>query len=193
MKRLVIALSVMSLLFAACGATADASASVASLDDVPAAPITIEGVDEAADVESSMLAFAACMREEGVEVADPGVDQDGNVSPPQPVDPGSVDREAIRAARTACEEHLEGVELGFRDLDVTALEDTLLAFAQCIRDNGYDMPDPDLNAQQGPAGGPFGQIDRTDPDFVAAQEACDEILADVGRVPGGRSGAGGGG
>lgn len=192
MKSLV-ALIAACIFLTACGGTTVASAEVASLEDVDLA-VAGESDDAAVDTEAAMLAMAECMREEGVDVADPEVDENGNVLPPRPTDPDNVDREAIREAREACSEFLEGVELGFQDLDQTELQDTLLEYAACMRDNGIDMPDPDLAALgggpgQGPEGGPFGELDRTDPDFLAAQEACEVILGDVGVPgPGGRGG-----
>ena len=82
-----------------------------------------------------------------------------------------------------CPETIEGASLGRRgdDFDATAFQDTLLEFAACMRDNGYDMPDPDFsNSGGGPGtggGGPFGEVDRSDPDFIAAEEACGDIMA----------------
>jgi hypothetical protein len=68
-----------------------------------------------------------------------------------------------------------------------------------MRDNGYDMDDPDFSSfgpgaegepAEGARVGPFGEIDQDDPDFVAANEACGEILGGLPRVPGqGRGGA----
>ena len=41
--------------------------------------------------------------------------------------------------------------------------------------------------------GPFGVIDRDDPDFIAANEACSDILAGFGAGAGGGFGRGPGG
>ena len=95
----------------------------------------------------------------------------------------------------ACAEQLEGVVLGFggRDFDPTELEDTMVEYAACMRENGYDMDDPDFSSfgpgtngepGEGGPGGPFREIDPEDPDFVAANEACGEILGGLPRVPG---------
>ena len=65
-----------------------------------------------------------------------------------------------------------------------------------MRDNGYEeMPDPDLSSFGTPGqggGGPFGQLDRDDPDFIAASEECQDILAGFQRGPGGGGGGRGG-
>ena len=53
-------------------------------------------------------------------------------------------------------------------------EEAMLAFAQCMRDHGIDMPDPQFNEDGGATiqAGPGGAIDPDDPDFQAAEEAC---------------------
>ena len=44
--------------------------------------------------------------------------------------------------------------------------DALLEFANCMRDEGFDMPDPD------PITGSFGELDKDDADFAIAYEQC---------------------
>jgi len=78
-----------------------------------------------------------------------------------------------------------GVSLGFEDLDITAITDTLVEFAACMRDNGYDLPDPDFSIIRPTSGsipnaGPFGDIDITDPDFLDAFAACDDLITNLG-------------
>jgi hypothetical protein len=58
-------------------------------------------------------------------------------------------------------------------------QDVLLEFAQCMREHGIDVPDPDFSGG-GPGGGLFGgEIDPDDPDFQAAQQACQPILQQI--------------
>ena len=201
MKNWLLALAAIALLMTACGGDSTAAAEVVSLDDTTFVDAGDQDDDGPVDTEAALLAMAECMRDEGVDVSDPEVDSDGNVLPPRPTDTENVDREALRSAREACSEHLEGVELGFRNVDVTELEDNLLEYASCMRDNGFDMPDPDLSGLGtgpgqggGQAGGIFGPIDQDDPDFATAQEACQDILGGIGPGAGGRGvGAGPGG
>ena len=192
---------------ASCGGDDDASEGVASLsgatdDEVVAIPQPEEELVEVTQ-EEALLALTACMRENGVEIEDPTLDADGNVvfsfrRGAGPQDEG-FDREAARAARDACSELLEGVTLGFRDGDQTDFQDDLFEYAACMRDNGYEMDDPDFgNFQPGGGGqgepggfrGPFGEIDPDDPDFIAANEACSDILAGFGLGGGGFGGRG---
>jgi len=180
----------MALLATACGGSDDVDAGVASLDDtVVEADVALAG-DDVVDEEQALLDFSACMRDQGLDFGDPTVDADGNVrlNPPDRAD-GGFDRDAMQAAFEVCGDDLDGTTRGFRDADLTELEDQFLEYSVCMRDNGYDMPDPDLsNPGQagGGGGGILGAIDRDDPDFLTAQEACQDILAGFG--PGGDRG-----
>lgn len=168
--------------------TPDAGASDAPASDArtaaaseTTAPEPEPTVEEELDDEAQLLAFAACMRDEGVNMPDPTVDSDGNAQlvPPQDLDisdPGA--RDAAIAARDACAVHLEGLELGFAGQDDTEFQDQLLEFTQCMRDNGYDMPDIELGGPGGIRGA--DGIDQDDPAFVAAQDVCQDILAGFG-------------
>jgi hypothetical protein len=212
MRRPIAALVVLVMTAAACGGSAGSGNGVASLDDTATAPPeTVASLDsepeEPVSDEEALLAFAACLRSHGIDVEDPTVDAEGNVrlgalrgGGPD----GGADRETMQAAFAACGDRLQGVALGFRGqgIDETERQDALLAYAACMRDNGFDMPDPDLDFTpgdpgEGPRGGstfvgPFGEIDPNDPQFVAAQEACAEFLAGFGpgRGPGGGPGGG---
>ena len=195
------------LVATACGGDGDSTSGVASLDVADtstSAPDTAgdDGAGAAVDQEQAMLDFAACMRDNGIEIDDPTVDSDGNVQfggfRGAAQDP-EADRDQIRGAFEACHESLAGIALGrSQGIDQTELQDTLLEYAACMRDNGYDMDDPDLSAF-GPGaggdrepgeggGGPFGEIDPNDPDFITAQEACQDVLGGFG--PGGGGGLG---
>lgn len=202
MKKIMLLVAVLALVATACGGSADADDGVASLDDTAQ-------LDSASDTtvapeltqEEALLEFTACLRDAGVDIDDPTVDADGNLQIARPNDgagsagsePSDFDREAFRAAREECGEFLEGVALGFRDTDRTEIEDQLLVYAACMRDNGYQMDDPDFSGTpgQGGGGGPFGDIDRDDPAFIAAAEACEDSLPGFG--PGGGGGRLGGG
>lgn len=194
MRRPLLPVLALSLLVAACSPGADESgvASLTAAEDDLVAPSA-----EEVDREAALLSFAECLRAEGVEVDDPEVGQDGQLRLPRPN--SEPDREAMQAARAACSEHLEGVTIGFEDRDTTEFQDMLLEFAACMRDNGYDMPDPDLSAFQpgsGPGGGGgsgiFGGLeDRDDPTFIAAGEICRPIFGDS-RIGRGFGGGGGG-
>lgn len=198
----------LGLIATACGGSADAAAGVASLEATDTTLISdaVAGEDVEVDAEQAMLDLAACLRDNGVDIEDPTVDASGNVQfgglRGATADGAEIDRDAFRAAMDQCQESLEGVALGFGgrgEIDVTELQDTMVQYAACMRDNGYEMDDPDLTNSgpgsggepgEGGGGGPFGEIDRDDPDYVAAQEVCGDIL---GGLPGGGLGRPGGG
>lgn len=200
---LLLALSVMA---AACSSEGgDGVASLAAAEDAAGVPSPGQEVQDApVDQEQAMLDFAGCMRDNGVEIDDPTVDSEGNVQFGGfrgLAQQGQVDREAIGAAMEVCGEYLERFALGRGggDFDPTELQDTLVEYAACMRNNGYAMADPDFS-NFGPGagepgqggGGPFGDVDFDDPDFVAAQEACEDVLGGV-RAPGSGPGRGGSG
>ncbi|MBK5266518.1 MAG: hypothetical protein JJE47_03720 [Acidimicrobiia bacterium] len=192
-------LAVLATVAGACGGSASGSG-VATLEDTTATT-TISGngstLDSQVDTETQMLAFAQCMRDEGVDMEDPTVDADGNLGFGGfrgPAQNGGTDGppDGFRTALDACRPMLEGLELGFGQRDQTEFQDTLLEFAQCMRDSGYPMDDPDLSTfgpangnEGGPGqrGGPFGDVDFEDPVFQEAQAVCGDILGGFG--PGG--------
>ena len=165
-------------------APAEAETAAEADGDVPAE-------DELSD-EEVLLEFAACMRDNGIEFPDPIVEADGTVTfglrPGAGGGQNAGDLQAIGrdpdlpAARDACSPIIEGRALGpgGRNSDEVQIEiaDRLLEFAQCMRDNGVDIGDPDPNAFGPGSGGgrPFGDLDFGDADVSAAFEACSDQL-----------------
>ena len=181
--RTTIVILVVALLAAACGG-GDDEAGVASLDDTTT---TLAGGETAEQTdEEILLEFTQCMRENGVELGDPIVDADGFAT----LDfesIGDVDQDDAEAAFRVCGDLLEGLAFGFEQLDTAEFRDTLLEFAQCMRDQGVDFPDPDFTnlfqlpqEGEGEFTGPFGDIDPDDPEFQAGLEECSFILAGFG-------------
>ena len=173
MPRLLILLAGFVLLLAACGGDSSAPETTAL-----------------ADTEEQLLQFAECMRDQGIDLPDPSVGADGfpEFEPPEGFDPNDTD--ALFDAIEACREHIEGLTQQFADIDLNAISDTLVEFADCMRDNGFDLPDPDfglMRPQNGsfPNAGPFGNVDFEDPDFEAAFEVCEDLINSLGvPVPG---------
>lgn len=181
--RTTIVVLVVAMFAAACGGGDDGSG-VASLDDTTTT-IPGQGTEEQTD-EEILLEFTQCMRTEGVELGDPIVDADGFATLDFESFP-DIDQDDAEAAFRVCGDILEGLAFGFDQLDTADFRDTLLEFAQCMRDQGVDFPDPDFSAlfqlpQDGEGGftGPFGDLDPDDPDFQAGFEECSFILAGFG-------------
>ena len=57
------------------------------------------------------------------------------------------------------------------DFDLTELQDQLLSFAVCLREQGVDVDDPDFSALGGGGGAPAIFGDRFDPDDPANADA----------------------
>jgi hypothetical protein len=58
------------------------------------------------------------------------------------------------------------------------LQDTVLEFAECMRDNGIDVPDPDPNSDD-PTDAFGDVIDSDDTEVQAAVDKCQEVLEDT--------------
>jgi hypothetical protein len=171
---------VLAGLLAACGQDPDDDG-VASLGD--GASGSAASASPSVDPEEALQAFAECMREHGLEdFPDPTIDENGGIEI-SAGDPGDFGRAELDAAMQACEHLLpEGAGPGDGEgpsaEEQAAMEDALLAYAQCMRDHGIDMPDPEFSGggviQQG------GDFDPNDPEFEEADDACRHFLGDAG-------------
>jgi hypothetical protein len=182
----------LTLLAVGCGGSDGDGDGVASLGGNDGATTTTNG---GADREQALLAFARCMRDNGVPIEDPQVDSEGNLQLQGQGALSNVDQATLDKAREACQEHLEGVTQGFTPEDQTRMQDALVKYASCMRENGYDMPDPDFSQGQGAVRGFFGSLDQDDPAYKKAHKACEQHLAQLqggGAGGGGRSGGGSG-
>ena len=170
------------LVLAACGSGDDTAAGeLATLETVPSGDASTEAEEVAdTDAETAVLAFTECLRDEGVDVADATLNADGSINlqslRTEDFNPQDPD---VQAALDQCGDLLEGLTLLGQDVDQTEFEDSLLAMAECLRDAGYDVDDPDLGAIGGggnAGGGGFAifgdSFDLSDPENQAALDAC---------------------
>ena len=193
MQRMLIVIAALAVLLAACSGSE--TAGVATLDDPSDAAVVEEqsvqsdGDDEHSG-EEAVLAFAQCVRDNGVEgFEDPDITADGSLDFRRGAgELGDVDRETLREAFRACRDHLDGLAFGpgRGDFDPSEIEDRLVEFSACMRDPDRgdipDFPDPDFsnfgpgNGVRG-GGGPFGEgFDFQDPAVQDALEACQEVF-----------------
>ncbi|MDJ0925096.1 MAG: hypothetical protein QNJ77_11095 [Acidimicrobiia bacterium] len=164
---------------------------MASIEDVVTSPEPITGGSESPAViktdEESVLEFAACMRDLGIDFPDPIVDADGNVGFDLDAlgELGQVDEAELENAFEACVALLEGVSFGFERIFEAEFQDDVVIFAGCMRDNGVDMPDPDFaGIMEGRRLFPGWEPELDDPDFEAAFEACEELLPGIPGIAG---------
>lgn len=165
--RQITAAAALIVLLGAC-TTSTGSDGVASANGGSNAPTTSKSA-QGSEAEQNQK-FAQCMRDNGVDVPDPG--PDGKFG-----DWGSsgIDRSspAFQKAMEACQDELPGGG------DPNAIDpktlDELRLYTQCLRDNGINVSDPD------PASPNLGMeemqtIDRESPAFKKAEAACKDKL-----------------
>ena len=117
------------------------------------------------DFQAQLLRYARCMRGEGIDYPDPG--PDGEMRRVE-VEPGQ--EAALRAAEKACEDvRPRGREL--TDDEEAEMYEAFLALAKCLREAGFDVPDPVI----GPDGLKFlipGGGSGSNPELDAAVQSC---------------------
>jgi hypothetical protein len=162
-------------------ATGDSSAAEGSTDgsSVDGATSDTAAPGEATTDEEKALALAKCMRDEGIDFPDPTVNEDGSIDLFGGGNGAGARRggnnEAFREAAEKCLPLIEGASFLPTEADQTELQDQLLKAAECLREQGLDVQDPQLGggASGGPGGSPFGpNFDPDDPKTQAAIEAC---------------------
>lgn len=170
-------LALLLVFVVACGGSSDAE-EVATLETTAASAAST--TTTTVNMELAAQEAVNCFRAEGIDFPDPTLDVNGNVQFDTSFDLSVYDQDELSAAQAACSEELSRVIMGFVGTDLTGLADGLLEYAICMRENGFDLPDPDF-AELADSG-PFGEIDQDDPDFQAADEVCRDVLQTI--VPG---------
>ena len=174
-------LPALVLLLAACTGATAAPSGVASLEDPVATADPAASPSASISPEDAMFEFARCMREHGVDMPDPQVmTGSGGERGAVRVDLGDVDPADFQAAQEACGPILQDAGMGPGASMSPEELDAFVAFAECMREQGIDMPDPQTSQGGGLiiGGGPGseGGIDPSDPEFQAAEEACNDLL-----------------
>jgi len=111
--------------------------------------------DEDLTNEEIVTRFSACMRDQGFDTADPELNADGTVNlgalkesiaQDPNYDPKSKSGKSASALED-CVPLLAGATFTKEASpeDEIGLQDNLLAFAQCLRDEGLDVSDPDFS------------------------------------------------
>ena len=117
------------------------------------------------DRDTARLKLEKCLRDNGVELP-AGRGQGGG--------PVRVDRaEVEKAIEGPCKKLQQAAFGNVSEEQREEFEDAFQAFAQCMRDNGVDVPD--ITAGGGPQRGTT-RIDRDDPDVREARERCEDKL-----------------
>ena len=169
----------LALALAACGGSPDGDR-VASLSGGGATGTTNGTAKTAKDPQQAALDFAKCMREHGIDMPDPQVDEQGRVRVRVGGPGGGArpDPKKLDEAQKACGRLMGGGD-GPGQIDPEE-RDAMVAFARCMREHGIDMPDPTgdgLVMRKDDDRGP----DPSSEQFQAAEKACDHHLATLGR------------
>jgi hypothetical protein len=169
----------LALALAACGGSPDGDR-VASLSGGGATGTTNGTAKTAKDPQQAALDFAKCMREHGIDMPDPQVDEQGRVRVRVGGPGGGArpDPKKLDEAQKACGGLMGGGGDGPGQIDPEE-RDAMVAFARCMREHGIDMPDPtgDGLVMRRDDGGP----DPSSTQFQEAEKACDHHLATLGR------------
>ena len=168
----VVAISILVL--TACGSTSD---DVPSLAPTP----TPETADEVLSNEEMMMEFTACLREQGLEVADPVVDANGNIGKPEILE--DAGEKEFGEAWQVCEYLLEGFTFEGKRADRGEELEYYLELAACMREDGIEVGDPTAEILDTWMGDFKTTVNFEDPDSVEAYETCtgDEIGAGGGK------------
>ena len=170
----------LAMVVGACGGDDADNDGVASLNDDPSRG----EADGRQGIEDALLEFTRCLREEGLDVPDVQLDAEGApMIGPEDVAGIDLDSPAVRAAFDACLPILTaaGAFSFGSDPELQALlQDSLQAFAECMRGEGIsDFPDPDA----GGSGVPFpitAFADFADDAFQDALDTCRDQIGFAG-------------
>jgi hypothetical protein len=115
--------------------------------------------------QDAQVKFAQCMRENGVDIPDPVPGQ------PARIPSAGGDQAKLETATKKCQPILQSGG-GLINPNDPKVQDQLVKFAQCMRKNGVNMPDPkpaDGGKMQIPSGASQDKLQ-------AAQKACGQFL-----------------
>ena len=151
------------LALSACGGT-DEGDGVASAGGAQNAAQPAETESSAPlDADAQALVFAGCVRDNGVDMPDPGPGQQGLVDAYQAV-AGNYDRATLEQALTACQNLLPQ----YPQQEHPTGDDWMLALAECLREQGLDVSDNPFEDAHS------GAIDVNE--FSAAMEVCRDVV-----------------
>jgi hypothetical protein len=155
---------------------ATASLAVAACGSDPQTPASSsqggKGGPDAAS-KKAMLKFAQCMRDHGVDMADPTFDQ-GGATVVQRVKKGDEDK--MNAAQKACQKYQDQIKPPqMSEAEQKEAKESALANARCMREHGItNFPDPqfDENGRMSMKFDKSNGMDPNSPKFQAAMKAC---------------------
>jgi hypothetical protein len=149
------------LVLSACGGAEGDRVASAGGEENPANPAEAEQTAPL-DPGAQALVFAECMRDNRVDMPDPGPGQQGLVDALQAVS-GKYSRPTMQQALSACQDLMPQYAQ-----EEHADDDWQLALAECLREQGLDVSDTPFEDAHS------GAIDVNE--FSAAMEVCRDVL-----------------
>jgi hypothetical protein len=156
------------------------------------------GDDAQANAEDAGIEFAQCMREHGVDMPDPQPAEGGGGGFNFQFNGNPREDQNFEEAREACGDILEDAIPEGERRDPAEMRDKLHEMTECLRDKGYDVPEPQIfGPGEEPPDNPPEPSDELeelmdDPQFQQAQEDCSEQAGLPDGGPGIQIGPGGG-
>ncbi|MEP7055436.1 MAG: hypothetical protein ABI912_09335 [Actinomycetota bacterium] len=201
--RLAVLAFTAALLLVGCGGDgANKTPKVATLQDgskssasTSASPSASQSVN-ADDTAKQLVAFAACMRKNGVQMSDPEVQADGKIEMKASAGPGATGKKASKPlagtgggpkldpnfakAQKACKQYEPKRGKDIDPQKEAEMQAGALAYAKCMRENGVDMPDPQFDEGGGVTMQMGGGPDQDEAKVKAADKVCRKFLGDRG-------------
>ena len=165
---LALPLSAASLLLASCGGNGGAATAG----------------DTREDLREAALEYAQCMRKHGVDMPDPQFKGGGMAMQIGGPNSKRIPKATMDAAQQACQKIMEKVKPPTMSPEQQAkARKRALAMAQCMREQGFDFPDPQFGSGgriQQRIGGPGSNLNPEDPRFQQAMETCSKKVGGPG-------------
>ncbi|CAB4702499.1 MAG: hypothetical protein F2934_00350 [Actinobacteria bacterium] len=134
----------LALALSACGGAAASTAKVASLSSGPAGTDATASTEPLSD-QASIVKFASCLRDEGLDVPDPKFDANGNLDGRIFERGGAIDPRSdnVRAAIETCRGLVGNVRLGPGGgrFNPEQMQAAFNDFTSCLRSQGLDVED----------------------------------------------------
>jgi len=154
------------LALSACGGAAEGDGVASAGGEKNPANPTASQDTAPQDEDAQALVFAECVRDNGVDMPDPGPGQQGLIDAFQAV-AGDYDRATLRQALSPCEDLMPQYAQEEHEDD-----DWQLELAECLREQGLDVSDDPFEDAHS------GAIDVNE--FSAAMEVCRDVLTGGG-------------
>lgn len=142
--------------------------------------------DDRQGFEDAQLEYTQCLREHGVDVESSEDEGKFRIQVGGPKgganEAGDPENDEFRAAMEACADKAPKMGEEMTPEEQAEFEDAMVEFAQCMRDHGIDMPDPEGGNGFIKIAPGSGRADPDDEEFQEAEEACSDKLPQKGNV-----------